>query len=86
MSQVPKRVCLYVFGSSACMYVCMSESPYRVCMYVCMYVCLSPPKHACISETSKHVCMSEVTILILLSGALTRGSYINTTFWCVDPR
>ena len=44
-----------------------------------MYVCLSPPKHACMSETSEHVCMSEVTILILLSGALTRGSYINTT-------
>ena len=36
--------------------------------------------------TRMYVCMSEVAILILLSGALTRGSYINTTFWCFDPR
>ena len=74
------HVCMYVtyvcmhlgmYVCHVCMHVCTHVVRMHVCMYVFMYV---------------YVCMYEIAILILLSGALTRGSYINTTLCCFDPR
>ena len=73
-------VCMYVYLKHPNMLVCLKSLSVYVCltpvnMHVClgclsMYVCLQACLYGCMFETT------DVAILILLAGALTRSNYI----------